>query len=116
MKNLAHTNILVLGLGASGLALARWCIRCGAQVTVADTRPAPPQLAALQASAPTARFIHAVMDEALLADTAFDLVLKSPGLSPASVAGVMAAAKARFAGNLALASESELDEAQFAKY
>ena len=95
MKNLAHKNILVLGLGASGLALARWCIRCGAQVTVADTRPAPPQLAALQASAPAARFIHAAMDEALLADTAFDLVLKSPGLSPASVAGVMAAAKAR---------------------
>ena len=94
MKNLAQKNILVLGLGASGLALARWCARCGAHVTVADTRPAPPQLAALQASVPAAKFVTALMDEALLAGAAFDLVLKSPGLSPASVSGVMAAAKA----------------------
>ena len=95
MKNLAHQNILVLGLGASGLALARWCARCGAHVTVADTRPAPPQLAALQASVPAARFVTSPMDEALLAGAAFDLVLKSPGLSPASIRGVVAAAQAQ---------------------
>ena len=95
MKNLAHKNILVLGLGASGLALARWCARCGANVTVADTRPAPPQLAPLQAGVPAAIFVNAPMDEALLAGAAFDLVLKSPGLSPASVSGVMAAAQAQ---------------------
>ena len=40
MNFLADQNVLVLGLGASGLALARWCVRCGARVTVADTRPA----------------------------------------------------------------------------
>jgi hypothetical protein len=28
--------------------MARWCARCGAQVTVADTRAAPPQLQALR--------------------------------------------------------------------
>ena len=95
MKNLAHQNILVLGLGASGLALARWCSRCGANVTVADTRPAPPQLAGLQASVPAAVFVHAAMDEALLTGAAFDLVLKSPGLSPASISGVVAAAQAQ---------------------
>ncbi|CAM3472281.1 UDP-N-acetylmuramoyl-L-alanine--D-glutamate ligase [Polaromonas hydrogenivorans] len=95
MKNLAHQNILVLGLGASGLALARWCARCGAHVTVADTRPAPPQLASLQAGVPAARFVTSPMDEALLAGTAFDLVLKSPGLSPASISGVVAAAQAQ---------------------
>ena len=95
MKNLTHQNILVLGLGASGLALARWCSRCGANVTVADTRPAPPQLAGLQASVPAAVFVHAAMDEALLAGAAFDLVLKSPGLSPASIDGVVAAAQAQ---------------------
>ncbi len=95
MKQLAHKNILVLGLGASGLALARWCARCGARVTVADTRPAPPQLKALRGSVPEARFVNAEMTEALLAIAAFDLVLKSPGLSPASVAGVVAAAEAR---------------------
>ncbi|CAN5393274.1 UDP-N-acetylmuramoyl-L-alanine--D-glutamate ligase [soil metagenome] len=95
MKNLAHQHILVLGLGASGLALARWCARCGAQVTVADTRPAPPQLAALQRSVPTAKFVNAAMDEALLAGAGFDLVLKSPGLSPASISNVVAAARAQ---------------------
>ena len=32
------SHVLILGLGASGLAMARWCARRGAQVTVADTR------------------------------------------------------------------------------
>ncbi|MGH8035735.1 MAG: Mur ligase family protein, partial [Lysobacterales bacterium] len=95
MKQLAQKNILVLGLGASGLALARWCVRWGAQVTVADTRAAPPQLEALHTSVPAARFVNAEMNEALLATAAFDMVLKSPGLSPASVAGVITAAEAR---------------------
>jgi UDP-N-acetylmuramoylalanine--D-glutamate ligase len=95
MKNLANHNILVLGLGASGLALARWCARCGARVTVADTRPAPPQLAALQGSAPKARFVHAAMEGALLEGENFSMVLKSPGLSPASINGVVAAARAQ---------------------
>ena len=40
-------HLLILGLGASGLAMARWCVRCGAQVTVADTRADPPQRAVL---------------------------------------------------------------------
>jgi UDP-N-acetylmuramoylalanine--D-glutamate ligase len=95
MKNLAHQNILVLGLGASGLALARWCARFGAHVTVADTRPEPPQLAALQAGVPAAKFVTSPMDESLLSGAAFDLVLKSPGLSPASIRGVVAAAQAQ---------------------
>ena len=48
-QHLRGQRVLVLGLGASGLAMARWCARAGAQVTVADTRSAPPQLALLQA-------------------------------------------------------------------
>ncbi len=95
MKNLANKNILVLGLGASGLALARWCVRNGAQVTVADTRAAPPQLQALRGSLPSVTFVHSPMDEALFASAVFDMVLKSPGLSPASVAAVIHAAEAR---------------------
>jgi UDP-N-acetylmuramoylalanine--D-glutamate ligase len=95
MKNLADKNILVLGLGHSGLALARWSARCGAQVTVVDTRAEPPQLAAMRASVPSARFIHAEMDASLLDDAPFKMMLKSPGLSPASVAAVTAAAVAR---------------------
>ena len=45
-------HVLVLGLGASGLAMARWCARGGARVTVADTREAPPQLATLREQVP----------------------------------------------------------------
>ena len=94
MKNLIGKNILVLGLGHSGLALARWCARCGAQVTVADTRADPPQRDALRASVPAACFVHGDMNANLLDGTAFDLLLKSPGLSPADTAGVTAAAEA----------------------
>jgi UDP-N-acetylmuramoylalanine--D-glutamate ligase len=94
MKDLANKNVLVLGLGSSGLALARWCVRHCAHVTVADTRPAPPQLQALR-DLPAVGFVCAEMNEALLALEPFDMVLKSPGLSPASIAGVITAAQAR---------------------
>ncbi|MDQ3060406.1 MAG: UDP-N-acetylmuramoyl-L-alanine--D-glutamate ligase [Pseudomonadota bacterium] len=100
MNTLAQKHILILGLGASGLALARWCARCGAQVTVADTRSAPPQLARLREEVPAASFVTSQMDAALL-DAAlpkgagFAMVLKSPGLSPASVSGVIHAAQAQ---------------------
>ena len=94
MNFLAGKNVLILGLGASGLALARWCLRFGAQVTVADTRLIPPQREALRLLAPTAVFVCSPMDEALLQISAsFDMVLKSPGLSPASMAGVIRAAQ-----------------------
>ena len=91
MSDVNHT--LILGLGSSGLAMARWCARAGGQVTVADTRAAPPQLAALVADLPFASFVQSEMDSGLLARGAFDRVLKSPGLSPQSVAGVVAAAR-----------------------
>jgi len=95
MKNLAQKNVLVLGLGASGLAMARWCARCGANVTVADTRDAPPRLAALRADVPSAKFMNSRLDRALLDGDLFDIVLKSPGLSPATASGVMAMATGR---------------------
>ena len=95
MKNLVGKHVLVLGLGHSGLALARWCARCGAQVTVADTRADPPQRDALRVSVPSASFVQAEMNNALLDGTAFDMLLISPGLSPADTAGVTAAAEAR---------------------
>jgi UDP-N-acetylmuramoylalanine--D-glutamate ligase len=94
MNALTQKNILVLGLGASGLAMARWCAREGASVTVADTREAPPQLQALQAQVPSATFVHAALDDALLQKSTFDQVLKSPGLAPASVTALTTAAAA----------------------
>ncbi len=87
-------RVLVLGLGASGLAMARWCARCGAQVTVADTRAAPPQLATLRAELPQARFIGGAFDAALVQDQALDAIYRSPGLAPAALAPVLEAARA----------------------
>ena len=87
-------HVLILGLGASGLAMARWCARSGAQVTVADTRAAPPQLEALRESLPQARFIGGPFGEALL-EGGVQAVLRSPGLSPGQVAPVSGPALAR---------------------
>lgn len=44
--------VLVIGLGESGLAMARWLTRQGARVRVADSRSAPPRAAALRAALP----------------------------------------------------------------
>jgi UDP-N-acetylmuramoylalanine--D-glutamate ligase len=91
---LKDQHVLILGLGTSGLAMARWCARCGAQVTVADTRDAPPQLAALQRDVPSARFVAGPFEATLLEGSDIRAVFKSPGLSPAEVAPVIDAAKA----------------------
>ena len=57
MKQLQDQHVLILGLGISGLSMARWCVRHGAVVTVADTRVNPPSLAALRAECPQAAFV-----------------------------------------------------------
>lgn len=92
MKSLQDKRVLVLGLGLSGLAQARWCARCGARVTVADTREAPPQLATLQSEWPGVRFVAGPFTAELVQGQ--DAVFKSPGLSPAEVAPVLDAARA----------------------
>ena len=86
-------NILILGLGASGLAMARWCVRTGAaQVTVADTREAPPQLATLQQELPQVRFVAGAFAAQLVEDQILHAVYRSPGLSPEQIAPVLIAA------------------------
>ena len=75
---LTGKHVLVLGLGESGLAMARWCVRHGARVRVADTRPVPPCRDAL-AGHPGAEFVAGDFDKRLL--TGIDLVALSPGLS-----------------------------------
>ncbi|MFP5484751.1 MAG: UDP-N-acetylmuramoyl-L-alanine--D-glutamate ligase [Gammaproteobacteria bacterium] len=91
-------NILILGLGASGLAMARWCVRCGAQVTVADTRAAPPQLPQLQQELPQVRFVAGEFGAALVESQGLAAVYRSPGLSPAVVAPVFEAASVHGVG------------------
>ena len=87
-------HVLILGLGASGLAMARWCARAGAEVTVADTRDAPPQLAVLQAEWPAVRFVPGPFDTHLVEGSSVRAVFRSPGLSPEAVAPVVNAAQA----------------------
>ncbi|MDR7330934.1 UDP-N-acetylmuramoyl-L-alanine--D-glutamate ligase [Roseateles asaccharophilus] len=77
LSSFAGQRVLVLGLGDSGLAMARWCARFGAQVTVWDSREQPPQLGAL---GDAAAFITGELTAEVVAG--FNAVLKSPGLSP----------------------------------
>lgn len=88
--------VLVLGLGESGLAIARWCARHGCRLRIADTREAPPNLAALRAEGIDAEFVGGAFTPALL-DGGVELVGLSPGLSPLepALAALVAAANER---------------------
>ena len=94
MQQLHNQSVLILGLGDSGLAMARWCVRNGAQVQVVDTREQPPHLAALRAELPDVKFVHGAFDANLVEGQDVRAVFKSPGLSPESVAPVWHAAVA----------------------
>ena len=93
MKHLQDLHVLILGLGASGLAMARWCAAHGASVTVADTREAPPQLPTLQSELPAVRFVAGPFSAALVEGQPIRAVYRSPGLSPAQLAPVLNAAQ-----------------------
>ena len=98
-------QVLVLGLGESGLAMARWCARQGARVSVWDSRQSPPQQAALREQVPSAGLRGGALDaQALLG---VQLLLKSPGLGPndpriANALQAARAAKVPVAGELEL--------------
>ncbi|WP_395320051.1 UDP-N-acetylmuramoyl-L-alanine--D-glutamate ligase [Variovorax sp. UC74_104] len=94
MRHLKDLPVLILGLGASGLAMARWCARHGAVVTVADTREAPALLATLREELPGVTFVSGPFSAALVEGTPIRAVYRSPGLSPATIAPVADAARA----------------------
>ena len=77
---MSDSRVLVLGLGDSGLAMARFLAARGHTVRVADTRPEPPRLAELRAELPRAEFIGGDLSLTLLEDV--QLLALSPGLSP----------------------------------
>lgn len=87
---------LILGLGISGLSMARWCARHGCRLRIADTRAAPPNLAQWRAEGLDAELITGALTPALL-DGGIELVAISPGLSlrSAEVAPLLAIAHAR---------------------
>ncbi|MBL8289100.1 MAG: UDP-N-acetylmuramoyl-L-alanine--D-glutamate ligase [Rubrivivax sp.] len=87
-------TVLVLGLGESGLAMARWCARAGAQLRWWDSREHPPGAEALAREWPAAKRAGFAADPPPPAGAAegsgsvaaalegVTLVLKSPGLAP----------------------------------
>ena len=81
-------RVLVVGLGESGLAMAKWLHRQGAVVRVADSRDNPPNVEALQAVAPAAELLAGAFSAEPFAWA--DLVALSPGVPKATpeIAGV----------------------------
>jgi UDP-N-acetylmuramoylalanine--D-glutamate ligase len=84
-------DVLVLGLGQTGLSLARWLARHGARVRVADTRAHPPGLPALCRDLPgvhveTGPFVASTFDGA-------EVIAISPGVAKdqPAIAGAVAA-------------------------
>lgn len=96
MIDVGGQTAVVLGLGQSGLAMARALASGGAKVRVADTRAEPPMLAALRAELPQVRFAGGDFEPDLL-DGATLLAL-SPGLSPTQSAAAALASAAKKAG------------------
>ena len=91
----------MIGLGESGLAMAKWLAREGACVRVADSRATPPNVDALRAAVPQVELISGGF-----VDTAFagvDLMAISPGV-PVQTPAVQAA----LARGVPLISEIEL--------
>ncbi|MCV2218379.1 UDP-N-acetylmuramoyl-L-alanine--D-glutamate ligase [Thauera sp. Sel9] len=80
MSELTGKHVLVLGLGESGLAMARWCALRGARLRVADSRAVPPGLDALHEDAPLAEIVSGSFGAEVL--DGIDLVALSPGLDP----------------------------------
>ena len=108
MSALTGKHVLVLGLGESGLAMARWCALRGARLRVADSRQTPPGLDALRADAPLAEIVVGNFGAEVL--RGIDLVALSPGLDPR--VGVAAEARRRglpLTGEMSLLAQA-LDE------
>ncbi len=87
--NLVGKQALVLGLGETGLSMARFLARRGARVRVADTRDAPPGLKALGEKVPQAELALGAYRDASFSGV--DLLAISPGV-PLATPQVRAAA------------------------
>ncbi len=77
--DLSRRSVVVLGLGESGLAMARWCLRAGARRRVGATRDAPPNRDELVGDLDVDVRLGPFADDLL---DGIDLIAISPGLSP----------------------------------
>lgn len=105
----AASLVLVLGLGETGLAAARWCLRNGARLRVLDTRAQPVGVALLQKEMGQAEAEFRLGPDVLTADALDDVcqIVLSPGLSPLQepVKSFLAHARQR---NIEIVGEIEL--------
>ncbi len=70
--------MLVLGMGETGLSMAKWLSRQGANVRAADSRAAPPNLDAMQRAVPAAQVFAGAFSAKTFAG--IDLIAISPGV------------------------------------
>lgn len=76
---LKDKQILVLGLGDTGLSALRWLDRQGARLSVADTRANPPGMETLKAELPNVSLHTGPFNAAMF--EGIDLVVSSPGVA-----------------------------------
>jgi UDP-N-acetylmuramoylalanine--D-glutamate ligase len=76
--DLGGRKAVVLGLGDTGLSMARWLSRHKAQVRVADSRAAPPHATALARDLPQVKLATGAFTEKTLSGA--DLIAISPGV------------------------------------
>jgi UDP-N-acetylmuramoylalanine--D-glutamate ligase len=68
--------------------MARWCVRMGAQVMVADNRSDVQRLSELKTQWPHLNFVQQDFDDDLMGLQRWNAVYRSPGLAPAQLAAV----------------------------
>lgn len=74
----ARDLTLILGLGESGLAAAKWLSREGARLRIADSRAQPPNMDGIIAAAPAAEIVCGSFNESLLQGVG--RIVLSPGV------------------------------------
>ena len=105
MMNLANKSVLVLGLGQTGLSLARWLVAQGARVRAADTRKQPPALDNVRTQMPHLPIYCGAFRNDIFSHT--DLIAISPGVSRREPCVMRAAARGiPIVGDIELFSQS----------
>jgi UDP-N-acetylmuramoylalanine--D-glutamate ligase len=105
MTDFTNRNVVVLGAGITGLSLARYLSRHGANVRVADTRAAPPNVAEFAALRPAVPLATGPVTAETLAGA--DLIAISPGVSQSHPAIVAAVARgATLAGDIEIFAQA----------